>query len=163
MKRHAIKESNLLDASLVTPSFLGVLEGLLNCSIGSNPTDVRVCVDCEKLELKITDNGEGLSRDLLFALGQSSASAEGAPRRLAYLEAGMNMLAALAVTSQLEVVSRRRGEFLTWRASYTSDTLEIGLATQQQGNHGTMFCVRSFLSRLPIRQQQQKQTRYRTR
>ena len=136
---------------------LGVIQDLVVHSAESGAVKVEIRVDCVHLSVQVEDDGAGYSKAELDCLFGSTASHS---VKRTDQRSWQHTFAAIAAVCPLEITSRKKGDFLTWRADFDGTSQRLCIAQKQRERCGTSIAVKSFMAYQPLRRRQLLQSGY---
>ncbi|KAI0028362.1 hypothetical protein K488DRAFT_21698, partial [Vararia minispora EC-137] len=150
-------QDKLRSAQILT-SLPQVISELVQNALDAHATNVEVGVDCEQWECWVRDNGDGISREGLRALGSgryhtSKAYSPSSLDQISSFGFRGEAIASAAGVSIIEIASRTSRS----RESYTvivkdSKCLYDGPSTRwRRERPGTVVCLRDIFYNLPVR------------
>ena len=143
-----------LEASVKVQSLQQAVRECVRNSIDARSSDIYVRIDCAQLSVLVKDDGEGISEADLASLEERGCTS-GATTPDTLLRSRGQTLGAIAASSPLEIVTKKRGQFQTWRKVFAGrQGSSISLAHHQQPSQGTTVWVPEFLSYHPVRRRQ---------
>ena len=143
-----------LEASVSVQSLQQAVRECVRNSIDARSSDIYVRIDCAQLSMLVNDDGEGIGEADLASLGERGCTSSPTTSDTLLRSRGQT-LGAIAASSLLEIISKRRGHFQTWRKVFAGrQGSSISLAQRQQPYQGTSVWVPELLSYHPVRRRQ---------
>jgi DNA mismatch repair protein MLH3 len=157
LKQHTCDD---LRAEVQIPSYASAVWELVANALDARSTAIAIEVNPSQGFAKVEDNGQGITRESLLRLGSrfwtsSSTQVPGESQLLRYYGCRGEALASLSKVSQVQVLSRAKGQFETYSVALTgSSRPPTVLAAFPRSEHGTTVTMCNFNHNQAVRRKE---------
>eukprot|EP01129_Flabellula_baltica_P011856 TRINITY_DN5261_c0_g1_i1.p1 TRINITY_DN5261_c0_g1~~TRINITY_DN5261_c0_g1_i1.p1 ORF type:complete len:541 (-),score=49.26 TRINITY_DN5261_c0_g1_i1:235-1857(-) len=145
------KDSLSITSSIEIPNFTSAVKVLLRNAIECGADKIDIKYNTEVRSIIISDNGSGIPSDIFTSIGEHCVTSK-IDRYGGLIEGtkGRSLL-SLGVVSNMEVLTRLPGEFVSWKKVVAYGCVVESGVTYQGRYCGTTVSVDGLFGRLPVR------------